>query len=143
MIEAAIAGNANFDLSPADLERPGPHYSVDTVRLIRTRYQVAREACYFIIGGDSLVDLPDWHQPERLVAQCLLAVVHRPGSQPDVDQLETVIPGLSQALVWVPSPMLDLSGTDIRQRVAAGRSIRYQVPEPVRRYIQEQDLYRS
>ena len=143
MIEAAIVGDANFDLCSVDLERPGPHYSVDTVRLIQARYQLAREASYFIIGGDSLVDLPDWYQPERLVERCLLAVVHRPGSQPDVNQLEAVIPGLSRALVWVPSPMLDLSGTEIRQRVAAGRSIRYQVPEPVRNYIQQQGLYRS
>ena len=142
MIQAATAGNVNFDLCPVDLERPGPHYSVDTVRLIRAQYQLARQACYFIIGGDSLIDLPDWYEPERLVEQCLLAVVHRPGSQPDVNQLERVIPGLSRALVWVPSPMLDLSGTEIRQRVAADRSIRYQVPEPVRSYIQEQGLYR-
>ena len=143
MIEAAIAGDANFDLCPVDLERPGPHYSIDTVRLIRVRYRLARQACYFIIGGDSLADLPAWHQPGRLLEQCLLAVVHRPGSQPDVRRLETVIPGLSRRLVWVPSPTLDLSGTEIRARVAAGRSIRYQVPEPVRSYIQKQGLYRQ
>ena len=143
MIEAAIAGDSNFELCLVDLERPGPHYSVDMVRLIRARYRLAREDCYFIIGGDSLADLPAWHRPERLLEQCLLAVVHRPGSQPDVRQLETVITGLSRGLVWVPSPTLDLSGTEIRERVAAGRSIRYQVPEPVRDYIREQGLYRS
>jgi len=87
MVELAIAGNPNFKLCPADLERPGPHYSTDTVQLIRDRYNLAANHCFFIIGGDSLTELPTWHRPEQLIRLCRLAVVHRPGYRPQLDQL--------------------------------------------------------
>ena len=142
MVELAIADNACFELCPVDLERPGPHYSVDTVRLIREQFEVAAEDCFFIIGGDSLEDLPDWHRPQTLIRVCRLAVIQRPGYRPDVSHLARRIPGLAKQLDWIASPTIDLSGTNIRENAAEGRSLRYQVPDPVRAYIDHNGLYR-
>ena len=142
MVKLAIADNPNFDLSEIDLNRPGPHYSVDTVALIRKQYALPAENCFFIIGGDSLDDLPTWHNPRKLITLCRLAVVHRPGYRPNVTSLEHDIPNLSKQIDWIPmESAIDLSSSVIRTRVATSRSIRYQVPEPVRNYIAQHRLY--
>ncbi len=142
MVELALADNARFELCPVDLERPGPHYSTDTVRLIRQQFGIGADDCYFIIGGDSLQDLPDWHHPAELIALCRLAVAHRPGYQPDISGLATKLPDLEQRLAWVEMPEVGISASDIRARVERGRSIHYWVLEVVRRYIHTQQLYR-
>lgn len=143
MVEVAIAGNPHFELCPIDLERPGPHYSIDTVHLIRARYGLSADQCYFIIGGDSLADLPDWHNPTGLIELCRLAVIRRPGHRLDTGALVRQIPGLGERLAWVDMPLIGIAGTDIRARVAAEQSIRYQVLEPVRGYIEQHRLYRN
>ncbi len=143
MVELAIAGNPCFALSPVDLDRPGPHYSTDTVRLLRAEYGLAADDCFFIIGTDSLQDLPGWHRPAELLRLCRLAVACRPGYPPDLTELEKVLPGLHDRLDWVEMPGRELAATDIRARVAAGKSIRYQVPDSVREYIERQGLYRG
>jgi nicotinate-nucleotide adenylyltransferase len=143
MVEVAIADNPNLDLCVIDLERPGPHYSVDTVRLIQARYGLSAEQCYFIIGGDSLTDLPDWHNPAGLIELCRLAVIRRPGHELDLELLDWQISGLTDRLDWVDMPLIGIAGTGIRARVAGGQSIRYQVLEPVRDYIEQNGLYRQ
>jgi nicotinate-nucleotide adenylyltransferase len=143
MVALALKGNARFELCSVDLERPGPHYSTDTVRLIRRQLGVGPDDCYFIIGSDSLQDLPDWHQPAELITLCRLAVAHRPGYQPDISGLVTKLPDLEQRLVWVEMPEVGISASDIRTRVEKARSIHYQVLEEVRQYILTYQLYRS
>ncbi|MBE7551825.1 MAG: nicotinate (nicotinamide) nucleotide adenylyltransferase [Anaerolineales bacterium] len=143
MVERAIAGHLCFAMSRVDLERPGPHYTTDTVRLIRQQYELSAEECILIVGGDSLVDLPTWYHASELVTLCRLAVAHRPEYRPDLAELEAVIPGLRTRLDWVEMPLIGVSASDIRARVRAGRSIRYQVAEPVREYIEQNQLYRS
>lgn len=143
MVEVAIADNPELELCAIDLERSGPHYSVDTVRLIRSRYNLSAERCHFIIGGDSLTDLADWYNPAGLIELCRLAVIRRPGHQIDIEALVRKIPALVDRLDWVDMPLIGIAGTDIRARVAAGQSIRYQVLEPVRDYIEQHRLYRQ
>lgn len=143
MVERAIASNSCFGLSAVDLERPGPHYTTDTVRLVRQQYELSAEECFLIVGGDSLVDLPAWHNAPELISLCRLAVAHRPGYRPNLAELEAVIPGLGARLDWVEMPLIGVAASEIRDRVRAGRSIRYQVAEPVREYIEQQQLYRS
>jgi nicotinate-nucleotide adenylyltransferase len=142
MVELAIASNSHFELSLVDLERPGPHYTTDTVRLIRSRYDLSADECFFIVGGDSLMSLPLWYNSEELITLCRLAVSHRPGYQPDLTALEERIPGLSTRLDWVEMPALDLVASEIRARVRAGQSIRYQVTDSVGEYIKQYKLYR-
>lgn len=141
MVELAIENNSHFELSLVDLERPGPHYSVDTVHLIRSQFNISADACFFIIGSDSLADLPIWHDPEKLVPLCRLAVAHRPGYQPDISDLEKIIPGLGTRLDWVQIPAVDFAASTIRTRLKNGQSIRYQVPDSVWQYIDQHKLY--
>ncbi len=142
MVAQAIGANPYFELCSVDLERSGPHYSIDTVALIREQYNLLPAHCYFIIGGDSLVDLPTWHKPEQLIKLCRLAVVYRPDYQPDVEQLEQHIPGVSQAIETVPlESAIDLAASTLRNRVQTGQSIRYLVPDTVRLYIEQNKLY--
>jgi nicotinate-nucleotide adenylyltransferase len=143
MVERAIADNPHLTLSLVDLERSGPHYTTDTVRLIWAQFALSTDDCFLIIGGDSLVDLPTWHNAAELVTLCRLAVAHRPGFRPDLTHLEATIPGLSARLDWVEMPLIGVSSSDIRARVKAGQSIRYQVAEEVREYIEQHGLYQS
>lgn len=142
MVELALIDNPYFNVSTVDLDRSGPHYSVDTVTLIRAEYALPAENCFFIIGGDSLDDLPIWHNPDKLISLCRLAVLHRPGYRPDMAALEQTIPNLSNQIDWIPmETAIDVASSTIRARVAGGRSIRYQVPESVRNYINQHGLY--
>ncbi|MCZ7545926.1 MAG: nicotinate-nucleotide adenylyltransferase [Anaerolineae bacterium] len=141
MVEAAIAGNPRFALSRVDLERPGPHYSVDMVRIVAAQYPPGTPL-YFLIGGDSLRDLPTWHEPARLLECCWLAVMRRPGDNVDTGALEDQLPGLAARLRVIDAPLIEISGSEIRRRVRDGQSIRYRVPDRVAAYIAREGLYK-
>lgn len=144
MLQLAIASNPHFTISQVDLERPGPSYTVDTLRLLREQWD-ADTAFYFIIGGDSLEDLLTWRDPAGILAQLTyLVAVHRPGYEEASgyrESLEARLPGIKQRLLIVRAPQLDISATDLRLRVAAGRPIKYQTPETVEQYIYLHGLY--
>jgi nicotinate-nucleotide adenylyltransferase len=141
MLELAIAGRPHFAISLVDLDRPGPAYTVDTLRLLRAGRGPGPDF-FFIEGADSLADILDWRQPRRLLELCELAVVCRPGSAVDLAYLEAQLPGLGARLHCVAMPLLDISSTDLRARVQQGRPISFLVPEEVEAYIYEQGLYR-
>lgn len=142
MVELAIAENEAFRCSRVEVERAGPSYSADTLALLARERPDAE--LFFIVGEDALLDLPNWKDPERIVRQALIAVARRsPWQAPSGEALEEVVPGLAARLRHVDMPAIGISATDIRRRVARGASIRYLVPEPVRRYIQERGLYRE
>ena len=139
MVRRSTEDNPLFDLSLVDVERPGPHFTVDTLGILSDQNRGA--GFTLILGGDSLKDLPRWHEPGRLISLATLAVVDRPGASYDLGQLENEIPGLSQTVKSVPVPQVDISSTEIRQRYATGQSIRYLVPSSVLDYIKTQQLY--
>ena len=141
MVRLAIAGNPAFSVSTVDIERPGPHFTVDMLRLLAQEWHTDPDQTFFIMGSDSLANLPTWHQPQQLIASCRLAVVTRPDYQPDLQELEGVLPGLSKRLEWVLMPVMGISATDLQRRVRIGRSIRYQTPEAVVHYVAEHRLY--
>lgn len=144
MLELAIANNAHFSISRVDLERPGPSYTVETLRLLRQQWG-EQTAIYFLIGWDSLEDLLTWHDPAGVLAQLsYLVAVRRPGFQEDSgyrDSLEARLPGIKQRLLVVSAPQLEISSTDLRTRIAQGRPIKYQLPESVEQYIEQYRLY--
>lgn len=144
MLELAIASNPHFTISYIDLERKGPSYTVETLQLLRKQWG-AQTAIYFVIGWDSLEELLTWYDPAGVLEQLThLVAVHRPGHTevPGYrEQLEKHLPGISQRLITVPAPQLDISATDLRLRVAEGRPIKYQVPEAVEQYIVQHGLY--
>jgi nicotinate-nucleotide adenylyltransferase len=146
MLELALAANPHFAISTVDLERSGPSYTVDTLRRLR-KQRGEQVALYFVIGWDSLEELSSWYDPQGVLEQLThLVAVHRPGHQemPGYrEQLEARLPGIQQRLLTVPVPQLDISASDLRQRVAKGRPIRYQTPDLVVEYIREHHLYRE
>ncbi len=140
MVKLAIASNPYFTVSRVDIDRFGPCYTVDTIELLRDEWGGEVEL-YFILGSDSMADVPTWHRPERLIRLCRLAVVERPGYQVDMEELERMLPGITSRVHFVHSPQLDISSTDIQRRVHEGLPIKYQVPEAVEDYIYEHELY--
>lgn len=142
MARLAIAGNRAFEVSRADADRPGPHYTVDLIRILKAQLTPAAEL-YFLMGYDSLVDLPKWYRPAELLASCRLVALTRPNIDLDWADLEARLPGIRARVTLLDMPELEIASHDLRGRVAAGRSIRYFVPEPVREYICARGLYRS
>jgi len=140
MLDCAIVDNPYFAISRIDVDRPGPHYSVDMVRLLQTDYPQAE--LYFIMGGDSLRDLPKWHQPQVLIRLCKIAVMRRPQSTISPTMHNDTLPELAGRLTIVDAPLIDVSSTAIVARCAAGNSIRYLVPDAVLAYIKDHQLYR-
>jgi nicotinate-nucleotide adenylyltransferase len=142
MVEAAIADNSAFTLSRVDLDRPPPHYALDTVRILRDRHPQA--TLTYLIGGDSLHDLPNWHRPRDFVGACDgLGVMRRPGDRVDLSGLEAEIPGASDKIRFIDAPLLEISSTQIRRRIARGQPCRYYLPPPVFQIIRDQTLYRE
>lgn len=140
MVTRAIASNPYFVVSRVDVDRPGPSYTVDTLALLRQQLGADTEL-YFILGIDSLADLPNWREPQRIIELCHLAVVDRPGYDADISSLERVLPGLSRRVEFVPMPQLEISSTELVERVRQGLPIRYQVPAAVEEYIYAHRLY--
>jgi len=140
MVRLAIADNPHFALSRVDIDRLGPSYTVDTVRLFLDGWGAHTEL-YFLMGADSLIELPTWRQPDRLMRLCRIVAVGRPGYRVNLAELDRLLPGAANLIHIMDMPTLDISSTDIRRRVQEGRTIRYLVPAPVERYIVEHRLY--
>jgi len=141
MVRLAIAGRPCYRLSPVEIERAGPSYTVDTINQLRAQLGPEDELL-FILGWDNLAELPRWHQPAQLVKACSLVAVPRPGySRPDLELLKALVPGLDESLIVLTAPRVDISASLVRERVGRGLSVRELVPGPVADYIQEQGLY--
>jgi nicotinate-nucleotide adenylyltransferase len=141
MLHVAIAGNPCFELSTVDIDRQGPHYAIDTVRIL-SEQQPGVEWTY-LIGGDSLKDLHTWQNPHELVrAVATLGVMLRPGVSVDLKDIEQKISGISTKVKFINAPLIDISASDIRQRVADGRPYRYFVSPDVYKMITDRGLYR-
>jgi nicotinate-nucleotide adenylyltransferase len=147
MLQAALADadEPAFHLSRLDLDRPGPHYTVDALTILRKVYPSTE--MWFLIGGDSLRDLPHWRNPTQIITLARLAVLSRPGYKPNLDQLATKLPpadepvDLSQRVDWLLGPSLDLSSSALRERARRGLPLRYLVPPSVEAYARKHGLY--
>jgi nicotinate-nucleotide adenylyltransferase len=141
MVRLAIARRKAFELSTIEADRPGLSYSVDTIETLQR--QLGRDAdFFFLLGSDALKDIPKWKDPQRLIQLCHLVTFARPGFRlPELGPLEKAVPGVTQRVLVVEVPQVDISATDIRFRVSEGKSIRRQVPRAVERYILEHGLY--
>ena len=141
MVRLAIDDRPYFKLSTIEIERAGPTYTVDTIAELKAQLETGDEL-FFILGRDNLAELPRWRQPERLITMCRLVAVPRPGYPlPDLKALEAGIPGLSQRVVLLDRPEIDISASAIRDRVVQGLPIHHLVTEPVAGYIRQHRLY--
>lgn len=162
MIRLAIAGNPSFALSRIDVDRPGPSYTIETMTLLRDGVAMeggagvddaasagtsagmpaATNRLTLIMSTETLAGLPGWREPRRLLEQCRIAVVPREGhTAPTRAWMSEQFPGLEEQFDLLEGPRLGISSTAIRDRIAAGRSIRYLVPEAVERHIADHHLY--
>lgn len=141
MLKLAIADDPSFELSTVEMDRPGPHYAVDTVEILAD--QNPGVELVYLMGGDSLRDLPAWHRPADLIAALrFLGVMRRPGDAIDLSALEKAIPGLTDKVRFVEAPLLDIAAHEIRARAAEGRPFRDFLTPGVYSYIVEHNLYR-
>jgi nicotinate-nucleotide adenylyltransferase len=144
MVELAIAGNDAFELSRIEVDRDGPSYTFETVELLAAaeRTEDREPDLTLILSVESFHGFPTWHEPRRILALCRLAVVPRGGfPTPERAWLAEQFRGVPVRVAFLDAPRLRLSGSEIRQRVAAGRSIRYLVPDAVLDYIGDHGLY--
>jgi nicotinate-nucleotide adenylyltransferase len=141
MAELATAENAAFLVSRIDADRPGPHYTTDTLQLLQAELGVGCEL-YFLMGLDSLRDLPNWHNPHWLVTHCRLVVFNRPEISLEWAALETALPGVQKQVTLLHMPEIAISSTALRERIRTGQPIRYQVPTAVAAYLRKHRLYR-
>lgn len=138
MLSLALQCNRAFTVSEAEIERSGPSFTVDTLRGLRREQRQAE--MFFIMGEDALADLPNWKEPQRILQLASLAVAPRGGGT-SIDGVQRKVLGLTERVIWLNSPTIGISASEIRERVRLGRSIRYLVPTDVERYIVEQGLY--
>jgi nicotinate-nucleotide adenylyltransferase len=141
MLRLAISDEPRFELCNIELNRPGPHYTAETLRLLKQ--QDPNRELVFLMGGDSLRDLPEWREPGEIIRLCqALGVMRRPQDSVDLQSLEACLPGLADKVRFVDVPLLQISSSQIRQRVAAHSSFRYYLHPAVYSYILRSGLYR-
>lgn len=141
MLQSMIAHNPAFELSRIEIDRPGPHYTIDTVRLL-AQQEVDAEI-YLLIGGDSLMDLPTWRLSADLVAEVSkIGVMRRSGESSDLSALEAKLPGVTSKVHFIDALLQPVSSRELRRRVAAGEMYRYYVAPEVYNYIEANQLYR-
>lgn len=134
MMEAAVGDDERFRVSRRELERDGPSYTVDTLRaLVEDEPDVRR---FLLMGADQFAELDGWKEPREIARMATLAVMAREGSDPGECDPRTEV-----RYERVPVTRVDVSSTMVRERVRAGRPVRYLVPEAVRRIIEERRLY--
>jgi nicotinate-nucleotide adenylyltransferase len=137
----AIAGEDRVEVSDLEIERGGASYTVDTLRALHERDP--EHDLTFIVGGDMAYSLPTWREPEAVLELARLAVAERDGLRRE-DLAQRLAPLHSgDRVVFFDMPRIDLSSSAVRDRVAAGRPIRYLVPDPVVDAIRERALYRQ
>jgi nicotinate-nucleotide adenylyltransferase len=139
MVRIAVAGHPAFEVSEIEAKGPGPHYSFQTLEAIRR--DRPEDELFFLIGADSLADLPTWRQPGRIATLATIVVVDRPGFDPALRAAAPDLGPAARPIRHVPAPPIGVASHDLRRRVAEGRSIRYQVPRGVEAYIAAHGLY--
>jgi len=140
MVKEAIHEDPVFKFSSVDINRPGPHYVVDTLRIFRSLYPNAELS--FIMGGDSLQDLATWHAAKQFVEACdRFGVMRRPGEVIELREIEKDLPGISSKIHFIEAPLLEISSNQIRKLVSEGKPFRYYLPKAVYEIVVRQGLY--
>lgn len=139
MLELALAAYPLFEISSVDVERPGPHYSVDTVRIFGERHPGA--ALYFIMGADSLAELPTWRQPNELLRRCQVAVMKRPGYDFNSTVKNSPLPELAECSVLLEGPQLAISSSDLLMFLEQGKDVSSMLAPSVLEFIRREKVY--
>jgi nicotinate-nucleotide adenylyltransferase len=139
MVDLAIADDGRFTSSRAELERPGPSYTADTLRDLRSK--APDDEFFLILGGDQAAALPGWHEPEAVLSLATVAVVERTNWSRNAIGIKVGrLPG-AERIRYLDMPVMQVSSSAIRRRVGEGTPIRYLVPDKVANYIEANRLY--
>lgn len=142
MVHAAIDGDERFQISRIEIDRPGPHYSADTVRILAEEYPGSQ--LYYLMGGDSLRDLPTWKRPNEFIrALDGIGVMRRPQDFVDLPLLERTLPGITAKVHFIDAPLLEISSSAIRERAARHRHFCYFLSPRVYEVIKTMRLYET
>jgi nicotinate-nucleotide adenylyltransferase len=142
LLNAALGDDPAFELSRVDIDRRAPHFAADTVGLLKTQYPDS--SLVYLMGSDSLVELPTWHTPQAFVEQVNeIGIMRRPGWDPDLEKLELLIPTISPKYRFIDVPQIEISSTHLRSAIREGMPFRYYLPGPVFDLIEDWGLYRE
>lgn len=142
LVEAAIENDPWFSLSRIEIDRPGPHFAVDTVRLLREQNPEAE--LIYLMGGDSLHDLPVWHRPVDFVNEVDgIGVMRRVSDAIEFEHLEGVLPGITKKVALIETPLVGVSASLIRERISQNQPYRYFVLPAVYDLIVARGLYKT
>lgn len=136
MVQLAVNGNPRFRVSDVEVRRGGTSYTIDTLHTLRSLYPA--DKLFLIIGTDNLQIFRSWKEPEEVLKASSVVVINRHGFDRSATENE-----IANRVRFIQVPAVEISGTDIRERIRTGRSVRYLVPDSVRAYIEENHLYRS
>lgn len=139
MCQLAIMGDERLAVDDLDIERPPPHYTVDLIPQLKEKW--SGDTLMLILGGDSIADLPDWHQPERLLQSIAVVGLDRPGFTIDWAALDHLHPQIDSRITMVDGPSVHVSSTVLRRSIARGMAPRYLIPAAVRDYIAQENLF--
>ena len=137
----ATQSNEKFQVSPMEILRDGLSYTLDTMNQLEKKFGTDTEL-FFIIGADSMADLPKWHKSKELVSKVHFIATTRPGIEVNLEEVKNFFGESAKNIHQVVVAGLEISSTDIRERVKNGRSIKYLVPEAVEEYILKENLYK-
>jgi nicotinate-nucleotide adenylyltransferase len=147
MVELAIAGNDRFAVDRLELDRDGPSYTVDTLEALggsRSTVERRPDELILILSADAFLGLGSWHDPRRIFELARVAVAPREGyPSAEATFMAERFPDLAHRVVFLDGPRMRLSASELRSRAAAGRTLRYLVPDAVAAYIDDHDLYRN
>lgn len=136
MLNTAVEGNPNFEISDVEIRRGGVSYTIDTVKMIKEEIDPENDEIFYLIGSDSLMDFHNWKGPREILDECQVVVAIRPGFQP------SDIPAwILHRIQFANIPRFEISSTNIRHRWAENKTIRYMVTLPVWEYIHKHNLY--
>lgn len=141
MARLAVKGNPRFRVSDIEIRRPGPSYTIDTLEALAAERPGAE--LYVLLGLDALREMRRWRDPGRVFAMARVVGMARPGASLDFAELDAAAPDAVHRALIVDGPRVDISGTDIRRRIAAGLSVRYRLPSDVADYARRHGLYKS
>ncbi len=136
MLELAVEGNPNFEISDLEIRRGGISYTIDTLRAYKEQISKKDDELFYLIGSDSLLDLKNWREPKEIINECQVLVAIRPGFRPS-DIPSWLIHGIQFANI----PRFEISSSNIRKRWVENKTIRYMVTLPVWEYINQHNLY--
>ena len=136
MLNIAVEGNPNFEISDVEIRRGGVSYTIDTVKMVKQEFDQENNEIFYLIGSDSLMDFHNWKDPREILDECQVVVAIRPGFRPS-----DISAWILHRIQFANIPRFEISSTNIRHRWVENKTIRYMVTLPVWEYIHEHNLY--